>query len=38
MLIETERLRVYPATSGQMEAAIAAEEDEGLRAAYQEML
>lgn len=38
MLIETERLRVYPATRGQMEAAIAAEEDEGLRAAYQEML
>ena len=38
MLIETERLRIYPATREQMEAAIAAEQDEGLKAAYAEML
>ena len=38
MLIETERLRLYPATREQMEAAIASTEDEGLKAAYTEML
>ena len=37
-MIETERLRVYPATREQMEAVIAAEIDEGLKAAYTEML
>lgn len=37
-MIETERLRIYPATKGQMEALIASETDEGLKAAYREML
>ncbi|MBR2836492.1 MAG: GNAT family N-acetyltransferase [Coriobacteriales bacterium] len=37
-MIETERLRIYPATLSQMEAAIASETDEELKKAYQEML
>ena len=37
-MIETERLKLYPATREQMEAVIAAEPDEGLKAAYAEML
>lgn len=37
-MIETERLRLYPAAREQMEAVIAAEPDEELKAAYAEML
>lgn len=37
-MIETERLRLCPATREQMEAVIAAETDEELRKAYTEML
>ncbi len=37
-MIETERLRLYPATRAQMEDIIAAESDAELRAAYAEML
>lgn len=36
--METERLRVYPATREQMEACIASETDAELKAAYAEML
>jgi len=37
-MIETKRLRLYPATREQMEAFIAAERDDELRAAYTQML
>ncbi len=37
-LLETARLRLYPASREQMEAAIASERDEDLRGAYGEML
>ena len=37
-MIETERLRVYPASRVQMEAVIAAEQDAELKKAYTEML
>ncbi len=37
-MLNTERLRIYPATQGQMEAMIASEQDEDLRKAYTEML
>ena len=37
-MTETERLRVYPAAREAMEAAVAAEHDAALRAAYAEML
>ena len=36
--METEHLKIYPATQDQMKAMIAAEVDEGLKAAYTEML
>ena len=36
--MDTERLKIYPATREQMEALIAAERDRDLRAAYTEML
>ena len=38
MRMDTERLKIYPATREQMEALIAAERDRDLRAAYTEML
>lgn len=38
MMIETKRLRVYPAAREQMEAFIAAETDADLKTAYTEML
>ncbi|MBQ9510128.1 MAG: GNAT family N-acetyltransferase [Clostridia bacterium] len=38
MVLETERLRIYPATQEQMEAFIAAETDVELKSAYSEML
>ena len=38
MMIETKRLRIYPATREQMEAYIAAETDAELKKAYAEML
>ena len=37
-MIETNRLRIYPASREQMEAFIAAQTDEILKAAYSEML
>lgn len=37
-MIDTERLRIYPASREQMEAAIASEQDEELKKAYAEML
>ena len=37
-MIETERLRIYPATREQMEAFIASETDANLKKAYTEML
>ena len=37
-MTETQRLRLYPASQEQMEALIAAQNDEALRAAYTEML
>jgi len=37
-MLETPRLRLYPASRAQMEAAIAAEPTEELKAAYAEML
>lgn len=37
-MIETKRLRIYPATRDQMEASIAAEPDAELKAAYTQML
>ena len=37
-MIETKRLRIYPAVREQMKASIAAEADTGLRKAYTEML
>ena len=36
--LETKRLRIYPAARSQMEAFIASQTDEGLKAAYAEML
>lgn len=38
MIIETKRLKIYPAAQEQMEAFIAAETDADLKAAYTEML
>ena len=38
MIIETERLRIYPADKSRMEALISSEPDYELRAAYSEML
>jgi len=38
MIIETERLRLHPATREQMEALVAAQTDPELRKAYAEML
>ena len=38
MMIETKRLRIYPAAREQMEAFIAAETDADLKTAYTEML
>ena len=37
-MIETERLKIYPASQEQMEGFIAAEKDKELKKAYQEML
>ena len=37
-MIETERLKIYPASQEQMEEFIAAQSDENLKAAYTEML
>ena len=37
-MIETERLKIYPASQEQMEGVIAAEKDKELKKAYQEML
>ena len=37
-MIETKRLKIYPAAREQMEASIAAEADAGLKKAYAEML
>ena len=37
-MIETERLKIYPASKTQMEALISSEHDGELRAAYSEML
>lgn len=37
-MIETKRIRLYPAAREQMEACIAVEKDEELRKAYREML
>lgn len=37
-MIETERLRIYPATQNQMEVFIAAQTNDELKAAYTEML
>ena len=37
-MIETKRLRIYPASQDQMEAAILAEPDAGLKSAYTQML
>ena len=37
-MLNTIRLRIYPASREQMEAMIASEQDEGLRMAYTEML
>ena len=37
-MIETKRLKIYPAAREQMEASIAAEADAGLKKAYTEML
>ncbi len=37
-MIETKRLRIYPATQNQMEAFIAAQTNGALKAAYSEML
>ena len=37
-MVETERLRIYPASDEQMEAQIAAEKDAELKKAYTEML
>ena len=37
-MIETERLRLFPASQDQMQSVIDAESDPGLKAAYQEML
>ncbi len=38
MIIETERLRIYPADKSRMDALISSEPDDELRAAYSEML
>lgn len=38
MTVETERLKIYPASKERMEAAIAAEPDAEMRKAYTEML
>ena len=38
VMMETERIRIYPASREQMERIIAAEEDDELRKAYGEML
>ena len=38
MIIETKRLKIYPAAQEQMEAFIAAEADAELKKAYAEML
>ena len=38
MIIETERLKIYPADKRRMEALITSESDDELRAAYSEML
>lgn len=38
MILETERLRIHPASDEEMRALIANEEDEGLKLAYGEML
>ena len=38
MILETERLRIYPADQSQMEALIASAPDDGLKKAYTEML
>ena len=37
-MIETKRLKIYPATQEQMEVFIAAEKDAELKKAYTEML
>ena len=37
-MLNTERLRIYPASREQMETVIASEQDEGLKKAYTEML
>lgn len=37
-MLKTKRLKIYPATQKQMEAFIAAQSDENLKAAYTEML
>lgn len=37
-MMETERLRICPATKEQMQAAVCSEEDADLKAAYQQML
>ena len=37
-MIETKRLKIYPATQEQMEAFFAAEKDTELKKAYTEML
>lgn len=37
-MMETERLRIYPATKEQMQDAVRSEEDADLKAAYQQML
>ena len=38
MIIETERLRIYPADKNRMDALISSEPDDELRTAYSEML
>ena len=38
MMIETKRLKIFPASQDKMEAMITAEKDTGLKAAYIEML
>ena len=38
IMVNTERLRIYPASQGQMEAMVASEQDEALKKAYSEML
>ncbi|MBQ9389214.1 MAG: GNAT family N-acetyltransferase [Synergistaceae bacterium] len=37
-MIKTKRLRIYPASKNQMESLIASQTDDGLKAAYTEML